>query len=906
MTAAGGSMHTNPNPTGPRSGGPWLALLMLAACGGGGGGASAPPPAPAPQVLVRVDALAAGADCASGGVQVRTGPDSNGNGTLDAAETSATYSACNGAVGAAGGTARARVLPELPGAPCALGGLRIETGLDTNASGALDDAEVARRTTACAGSTAPRLLAVASEPPGAACAAGGSRVSGGIDVNLSGALDAAEVDTTQFVCNAVAGATGTGGAAAARSLVALAVEPPGATCAAGGTRLLAGLDSNADGLLDGAEVGASSVVCDGGIGTPGAAGAAGINALLRLSAEVAGPACATGGTRVDGGADTNANGQLDVAEVTSTRYLCNGIAGSGGGAAMASLVTVTAEAPGSACLAGGRRLDTGLDSNGNGVLDAAELRSSGFVCVGTTGAAGSAGASSLVALADAGSACAQGGRQVSSGLDSNANGVLDPAEVASVERVCNGSVGSTGVAGAAGRNALIALHSEAPGAHCALGGTRVDSGVDSDGNDTLATGEVTATHYLCRATDGTGFGWTAVAGGSVQAAGNAGYLALDGAAAVVLTLPAAPLPGDTVKLTGVGAGGWQVAQNAGQRIVLPAAAGGIRRSSVLAQAVAVGPALPWRALAASADLSLVLGVAANAALQVSTDGGATWTAKDSSRNWAGAAVSADGRRMAAVVAGGQIHTSADFGQSWTVRETARNWRAIAASADGLRLVAAAQGGQLHTSSDGGVTWTARESVRSWWAVASSADGKRLVAVVNGGQIHVSSDAGVSWVARESARTWVAVASSADGQRFAAADYGGRLYQSSDGGASWVARAGDVGWSALAVAADGTRLVAGDEDGQLWLSSDGGASWAAQAVTLPRIVRGLVLSADGADVLLSDDTTAVRRSSAIRAVRETTGGTTGGLRGGPGSALELQYIGHGEYLLRSWMGPLFVD
>jgi hypothetical protein len=53
------------------------------------------------------------------------------------------------------------------------------------------------------------LTRTSAEPPGANCAAGGTKLEVGVDENDSGALDDAEVDTgsTSFVCNGGGGGT---------------------------------------------------------------------------------------------------------------------------------------------------------------------------------------------------------------------------------------------------------------------------------------------------------------------------------------------------------------------------------------------------------------------------------------------------------------------------------------------------------------------------------------------------------------------------------------------------------------------------------------------------------------------------------------------------------------------------
>src|SRR5205807_1382057 len=137
-----------------------------------------------------------------------------------------------------------------------------------------------------------------------------------------------------------------------------------------------------------------------------------------------------------------------------------------------------------------------------------------------------------------------------------------------------------------------------------------------------------------------------------------------------------PSIGDAVRVSGIGAGGWKVAQNAGQSVLTANLGGNI---------------------------------------------GVIWTARASSQSWYSVASSTDGVKLVAVVDGGQIYTSTDSGVTWTARDSSRYWHSVASSADGVKLVAGVDGGQIYTSTDSGVTWTARESSRDWFSVASSAD-----------------------------------------------------------------------------------------------------------------------------------------------------------------------------------------
>ena len=103
----------------------------------------------------------------------------------------------------------------------------------------------------------------------------------------------------------------------------------------------------------------------------------GANALTRTTAEPPGAHCAAGGTKLEVGLDANDSGVLDDAEVNlaATSYVCNG-------SGTVSLIATSPEPAGTSCPFGGTRIDTGPDSNGNGILDAGEILASAatFIC----------------------------------------------------------------------------------------------------------------------------------------------------------------------------------------------------------------------------------------------------------------------------------------------------------------------------------------------------------------------------------------------------------------------------------------------------------------------------------------------------------------------------------------------
>lgn len=123
------------------------------------------------------------------------------------------------------------------------------------------------------------------------------------------------------------------------------------------------------------------VACGGGGGSGGgdATSGTGTNSSA-VSAQVVippGPECPAGGIRVDSGIDENGNGVLDDSEIETSEVVCNGEDG------VDSLVAISGEPAGVNCPAGGVRIDSGPDSNGNGVLDAGEITQTEFVCNGS-------------------------------------------------------------------------------------------------------------------------------------------------------------------------------------------------------------------------------------------------------------------------------------------------------------------------------------------------------------------------------------------------------------------------------------------------------------------------------------------------------------------------------------------
>ena len=67
-------------------------------------------------------------------------------------------------------------------------------------------------------------------------------------------------------------------------------------------------------------------------------------------------------------------------------------------------------------------------------------------------------------------------------------------------------MGGAGPTGPQGRNSLLLVSPESPGSNCFHGGTKVEAGLDDDGNGTLEPEEVDSTSYVCASGAGLVFG----------------------------------------------------------------------------------------------------------------------------------------------------------------------------------------------------------------------------------------------------------------------------------------------------------------------------------------------------------------------------------------------------------------
>src|SRR5688500_9626863 len=92
------------------------------------------------------------------------------------------------------------------------------------------------------------------------------------------------------------------------SLVNVVGENPGSDCVNGGMKIEYGLDQNRDNVLTSDEVQGQNLICNG------RDGADGHNYLFDAIVESIGTNCQFGGYRLVSGLDSNRNGVLDVSE----------------------------------------------------------------------------------------------------------------------------------------------------------------------------------------------------------------------------------------------------------------------------------------------------------------------------------------------------------------------------------------------------------------------------------------------------------------------------------------------------------------------------------------------------------------------------------------------------------------
>ena len=156
------------------------------------------------------------------------------------------------------------------------------------------------------------------------------------------------------------------------------------------------------------------------------------------------------------------------------------------------LANVKSQAPMDECSAGGVEVELGIDENGDDVLSADEVTRIVSICNGESGK------NALIEVRDEaeGDGCPSGGIRVLSGLDTDADGTLDDAEVVRNELLCHGSSGTNGV------TTIVQLQEVEAGDECVAGGVNITIGIDMDGDDALSPQEVRQEGVVCHGEPG--------------------------------------------------------------------------------------------------------------------------------------------------------------------------------------------------------------------------------------------------------------------------------------------------------------------------------------------------------------------------------------------------------------------
>ncbi|QAT82523.1 putative lipoprotein [Corallococcus coralloides] len=201
--------------------------------------------------------------------------------------------------------AKTRVRPEPPGEHCEFGGDAVESGLDQDRDGELDDSEVTATDYVCATPVANVLLRVRPVSPGERCPLGGQVSHAGHDANGNGLLEDGEISQEVYACNEPVPVV-----MRLRSLEAFTAPCDGDD--SGGTALEAGPDLDGDKVLAMSEVEATHTFC----------GLELTDLKLRHQPEPAGPNCSRGGTRVDAFQDLDHDGEPDRDGVSAAVYVC--------------------------------------------------------------------------------------------------------------------------------------------------------------------------------------------------------------------------------------------------------------------------------------------------------------------------------------------------------------------------------------------------------------------------------------------------------------------------------------------------------------------------------------------------------------------------------------------------------
>ncbi len=398
-------------------------------------------------------------------------------------------------------------------------------------------------------------------------------------------------------------------------------------------------------------------------------------------------------------------------------------------------------------------------------------------------------------------------------------------------------------------------------------------------------------------------GWVVVPNAAVTAQIDHGYV-LTSAQFTTVTMPTNPGVVDIVRISGAGAGGWRAVANTNQRFI-----GNFSSYDDSVWLPATTSGVSWLSLAASADgqrMYAASGAATGGGIFTSSDAGHTWNGPVGGFNgsWNGVASSADGNTAYAVVPGQAIWFTVNAGTTWSANSstTGSNCTLIACSASGTKAVVVTKGGSVLTNNAAWNWFSTGASVSTWISVACS-DSGNVCAVGNASGTVYSSVAGSQTV---TTKPITGLVISTDGTRLAACALGGGISVSTNSGTSWnLTSAPTLNWNCLAASADCTRLVAGVSNGVIYASANFGGTWTQLIGSTNQVWSALASSDDGTKLAGAVNTASggIYYSTATTA---STVGTNSFITGSQGSAVELQYIGNGQFMPVSSTGSIWAN
>ena len=438
--------------------------------------------------LVSVSTEPEGESCPAGGTRLDFGIDIDADGVLSTEETTSTAFVCNGIDGvdgengSNGSASLIEVTAVTPGEDCPNGGVLVTNGYDLDGNGTLEETEIAGSTVVCNGTNGSNglnsLIRTERILESEVCSLGGFLIESGIDTNGNGILDDMEVNgsATNYVCDGEDGKS--------LSIRVEFLDSENQFCGNGGYLVTIGLDQDGDGELTDTEIvsGTSFPICNGFNGQDGENGYNSIISTEKQTDEEGNII----GTIIYYGLDLNRNNVLEVTERTSSFTVLDGTDGENGTDGYNSLITVEEGFDGET----GQRYNqiaTGLDLNRDGVLtndewnfatliyDGADGQDGKSVVVRTettetgtfvifgylieetfteidrifvsNGIDGTDGKTLITKITEVSeeSSCTNGGVLVQVGYDLDGDGELSNTEVVDSFEVCNGADGKDGV-----------------------------------------------------------------------------------------------------------------------------------------------------------------------------------------------------------------------------------------------------------------------------------------------------------------------------------------------------------------------------------------------------------------------------------------------------------------------------